>query len=1070
MPEPRDEKYRRMIVENLNDSILVEAGAGSGKTTSLVKRMLALIASGRCSVENMAAVTFTRKAAAELKGRFQIDLEDAFLNEKDPEKQSRYHQGLTNLEHLFAGTIHSFCARILRERPIEAGLDPDFEELEEADNAVLRDRCWIEYLEELHEREAREFKKIVDLGFRPSELMGTYQALSLYPEVNAVRKKLKPPDFRSAKKALDDYLDRSWNVIPRSVADKGWDPLQTILRRAWLRCRYLDIKKDVNFIEILKIMDRSSSITQNRWPDKDVAKEQKSTFDAFRAEWVTPCLNLWRQFCHYYIMETAEPAVEYFKAVRGKNALMNFQDLLIRSADLLKNNPEVRRYFQKIVTHILVDEFQDTDPVQAEIILYLTGENANESEWHKTKVKKGALFIVGDPKQSIYRFRRADIEIYNEVKRIVRESGGRIIPLTTNFRSLPAVCDWINPIFKSKFPENATQYQPAFEPLVPHKKLSGPGLKRISIGKVNRNSQEEVARQDAERIASWIDRALKGNFKVIRTGDEINEGLSDSAGPGDFMILLRYKGHMSIYARALEARGIPYEISGGGAFNESEEIQHLLNLLTSISEPDDQVALISVLRGPFFGISDDLLYRFKENGGVFSYLRPTDKCGDKEAKERIGRAFNEMYQYYRWARTRPPASSLSLILNQLGIIPLSLTRIMGKSRSGNLLKALELTLWESSRNQISFPEMVERLQEYYSNIDVEEMNVEPGKKDVVRLMNLHKAKGLEAPVVFLADPLKETSHSPNLHISRSSTEATGHFLATRPIGRWGIEIIGIPPDWEEYEKLETKYQIAEAERLLYVATTRARQLLVVSRYVEKLDKGSWKDLYPYLDQVDELDSTDMPAQPQTEGRVVLEEFFAARQKISEGMENSRKQTYRTETVTEAAKSSAENAPFIEDTGRGMSWGRIIHKIIESITKDDKIDIGLKAEYLLREEERPISEKDAIVALVKKVMSSEVWKRMKASEIVLVEVPFSLKIEAEKLPKIVSGVIDLAFKEPDGWVIADYKSDKVDENLDDLILYYKPQVEMYREFWKEMSKEDVKEAGLYFVDAGLWVVV
>ena len=1068
MPEPQDEKYRRMIVDNLDDSILVEAGAGSGKTTSLVKRILSLIASGRCGVENMAAVTFTRKAAAELKGRFQIELEDAFLKEKDPEKQRRYHQGLTDLEHLFAGTIHSFCARILRERPIEAGLDPDFEELEEADNAVLRDRSWTEYLEELHEREAPEFKKIIDLGFRPSELMGTYQTLSLYPEVNAVRKKLKLPDFIRAKKALDGYLNRSWSVIPRSVPDKGWDQLQTILRRAWLRCRYLDIKKDVNFIEILKILDKSASVTQNRWPDKDLAKEQKSAFDAFRAEWIAPSLKLWRQFCHYHIMAITEPAVEYFKAARKKNALMNFQDLLIRAADLLKNNPEVRLYFQEKYTHILVDEFQDTDPIQAEIILYLTGENVKENMWRKTKVKKGSLFIVGDPKQSIYRFRRADIEIYNEVKRIFGKSGGRIIPLTTNFRSLPAVCDWINPIFKSKFPENATQFQPAFEPLVPHKKLSGPGLKKISIVKVNRNNQEEVARQDAERITEWIEQALKGNFKVTRTRDEINEGLSESVGPGDFMILLRYKGHMSIYARALEARGIPYEISGGGAFNESEEIKHLLNLLISISEPDDQVALISVLRGPFFGVSDDLLYRFKKNGGVFSYFMPTDKCGDMEAKERMGRVFNEMYQYYKWARTKPPASALSLILNRLGIIPLSLTRTMGESRSGNLLKALELTLWESSKNQISFSEMVERMQAYYSDIDVEEMNVEPGKKDVVRLMNLHKAKGLEATVVFLADPLKETSHPPNLHISRSSTEMIGRYLATRSKGWWGREIIGTPPDWEKYEKLESKFQKAEEVRLLYVATTRARQLLVVSRYVEKLDKGSWKALYPYLDQVDELDSADMPAQPQTEGRVVLEEFNAAKKKISEGMEKSRKQTYLIETVTEAAKPSAENAPFAEDTGRGLSWGRIIHKIIESITKDDKIDIGLKAENLLREEERPISEKDAIVALVDKVMSSEMWKRMKASEIALVEVPFSLKIEAEKLPKIVSGVIDLAFKEPDGWVIADYKSDKVDDNLDGLVSYYKPQVEMYREFWKEISKEDVKETGLYFVDIQKWV--
>ena len=154
MREPDDYKYREMIVNNLDDSILVEAGAGSGKTTSLVNRMLALIAAGKCSVDQMAAITFTRKAAAELKGRFQIALEKSFKMEKNDVKRSSYQTALTDLDLLFAGTIHSFCARLLRERPIEARLDPDFEELEEEDNIILRDQCWSEYLEGLHTQEA----------------------------------------------------------------------------------------------------------------------------------------------------------------------------------------------------------------------------------------------------------------------------------------------------------------------------------------------------------------------------------------------------------------------------------------------------------------------------------------------------------------------------------------------------------------------------------------------------------------------------------------------------------------------------------------------------------------------------------------------------------------------------------------------------------------------------------------------------------------------------------------------------------------------------------------------------
>jgi ATP-dependent helicase/nuclease subunit A len=145
-------------------------------------------------------------------------------------------------------------------------------------------------------------------------------------------------------------------------------------------------------------------------------------------------------------------------------------------------------------------------------------------------------------------------------------------------------------------------------------------------------------------------------------------------------------------------------------------------------------------------------------------------------------------------------------------------------------------------------------------------------------------------------------------------------------------------------------------------------------------------------------------------------------------------------------------------------------MLEALAREKAVDLELLAENLLKEEERLISEKELVVATVRSVMSSELWRRMKKAEKALVEVPFSLKIESGELPKIVSGAIDLAFKEPDGWIIADYKTDKVDGNLDNLVAYYKPQVEMYREFWKEMSGQGIKEAGLYFVDAEKWVCV
>ncbi|MBW1901319.1 MAG: UvrD-helicase domain-containing protein [Deltaproteobacteria bacterium] len=1070
MRKPEDEKFRQIIVKNLDNSILVEAGAGSGKTTSLIERMLALIATGRCTVDKMAAVTFTRKAAAELKGKFQIALEGVFAKEKNKEKQSRFQNALATLELLFAGTIHSFCARLLRERPIEARLDPDFEELDEIETVLLRDRCWSEYLEGLQAEGAYVLEKVTDLGLDPIKLIDTYHKAALYPEVEIARKKLKRPEFGKEKKLLKKYLEQSWKSLPKEASEKGWDGLQRILRQAWLRSFYFNPDKDQDFIKILNGLDKSGGIVQNRWPTKEIAKEQKAEFDIFKDEIISPCLKKWQKYCHYFIMELVVPAVTHFKEVREKSSLMDYQDLLLRSAELLRNNSEVRKYFQNRFTHILVDEFQDTDPIQAEVMLYLTGENLEETAWQKTRIKPGSLFIVGDPKQSIYRFRRADIDIYNEMKRIVKNSGGLIVPLTANFRSLPAVCDWINPIFKSKFPEKASQYQPGFEPLVPFKKMKNPGVKRITIGKVPGNRSKEIARQDAERIAAWIDWALDGNFKILRTKEETKERQSEVAGPGDCMILLRYKAHLSMYAKALEERGIPYEISGGGAFNESEEIKHLLNLLAAVSEPEDQVALVSTLRGPFFGVSDDLLYRFRKKGGLFNYFAPADKCSDEEACVRIGDIFGKINKYHYWARNKPPAAALSMILNHLGIIPLALTRKMGESRAGNLMKALELSLGDSSGSQTSFYDMVERLGEFYNDIDVEGMSIEPGKKDAVRIMNLHKAKGLEATVVFLAEPSKDISHPPGLHISRFEKKAAGYFIASAQTGEYTREIAGIPPDWEKYEALEFEYQKAEEERLLYVATTRARQLLVVSRYPEKPTKGAWKDLNRYLYEVEELETEKMAVTAVDEGNIIPEDFEVGKTKINERISKSKMHSYITESVTAASKASVKETPFSEDTGQGMSWGRIFHKMIEAVTKDASVDFDLMAENLLKEEERPVSEKDLIIKTIKAVMSSKLWRRMKKSENALVEVPFSLKVDEAGTTKIVSGVIDLVFKEPEGWVIADYKTDKVDENLNGLVNYYRPQVELYSKFWEEMTGEKVKESGLYFVDTNEWVNV
>jgi ATP-dependent helicase/nuclease subunit A len=201
-----------------------------------------------------------------------------------------------------------------------------------------------------------------------------------------------------------------------------------------------------------------------------------------------------------------------------------------------------------------------------------------------------------------------------------------------------------------------------------------------------------------------------------------------------------------------------------------------------------------------------------------------------------------------------------------------------------------------------------------------------------------------------------------------------------------------------------------------------------------------------------------------------EEVAARKAEIAEKYETCRQASYKVEAVTKASEPPGGEVPFVSETGMGMSWGRIIHRMLEAAVREKDIDLELLAENFLREEERLLSEKDLVVGTVRAVMASELWKRMKKAEEVLVEVPFSMNVGGEVVPKIVAGVIDLAFRESDGWVIADYKTDKVDEKVDTLVAYYRPQIQMYSEFWEKMSGDRVKEAGLYFIDAGQWLTL
>jgi ATP-dependent helicase/nuclease subunit A len=1043
-----DAEARRAIREDLEVSLLVEAAAGTGKTTSLIERMTALVRGGAATVDHLSAVTFTIRAAAELSERFQASLEAA-ARQAAGEEKTRLEAALSRLDSAFIGTIHAFCARLIRERPVEAGVDPGFTEMDEPENAAARLEAWDRYTERLFTGSSPVLPRLAALQVRLEDLRQTYETLSDNEDVApAIGPEEPPPDFTAERAAVAGFLARAVPGVPAEMPAGGWNDFQEAVRRAARLVSVRDTSDAAAFARVLEALARAKKRSTE-------AGHLRTEFETLCRDTLGPGLTRWRQYLHPILMRAVAPAAAEYAAWRRRNGRLNFQDLLLLARDLLRDHPHVRRAFQGRFVPILVDEFQDTDPIQAEILFYLTGEDTEEKDWKKLSPRPGSLFVVGDPKQSIYRFRRADIETYGAVRERI-EKNGRVLNLSASFRATGRLCGWVNGVFAGQFPAAASPDQAAWVPLEAQRPEGTPGVFRLETRTAG-SATAPVVEQDATRIARAIQAAVR----------------SAERRPGDFLILFRTRKFMSEYARALEARGIPYELSGGGAFKDSEELRALLPFLRAIADPDDPVAFTAVLRGPLFGVDDEALYRHARTGGRFSFRAALPA----EPDPRIEGACRLLREGEALAGDLPPGAAIARLCGRLGWTAYAAARELGDSRAGNLLKAIAAARTFSTEG-LDFGGVVAELDRLTGEGYIEEMSAQPGRAGAVRLMTVHGAKGLEAPVVFLADPRREHDRPVQFWIDRTGEHAKGHWRVIRETDNFGVVDIAEPRGWEAMEKIEKAFDDAERTRLLYVAATRAREMLVVSVWKQgrsERAQGPWGAFAPFLTE----DLTEAAAPPRgarpAPMKDLASELDAFRVERLRRAASDAVPTFRVVAVTDVAH-AAGRKPAWESTGRGMSWGRVLHGALEAAMRHPNLELRLHAANLLAEEERPEGEVEEVVRLVESVRGSPLWTRALAAKRCLVEVPFALNVPspelgiAEALPEsLLQGAVDLAFEEEDGWVLVDYKSDTVASNRDELVRFYAPQVTLYRRYWERLTGRPAR-AALFFVATGetVWV--
>ncbi|MNO42698.1 ATP-dependent helicase/nuclease subunit A [compost metagenome] len=1062
-----DRTARESIARILDQTFLVEAGAGSGKTTSLVGRMIALLESGRVTVEQIAAITFTRKAADELKSRFRLELELRIRNAAEPQS-SLLRQALKEIDRSFMGTIHSFCGRLLRERPIEAKLDPTFRELEEEEAAMLRDQCWDDYLINLIDNGQEEtIAGLGELQVNVEDLRQVYHRVCDYTDVQIDTVPSPRPDFDLIRLSLPPMMDEASNFIPTVKPERGWDALQSLIRDGRRMVAMHGLHDDMRVLQLAQLFERNIDATLNRWTDSAKAKEFKVMFQEWQSRVLVPFLRAWREYLYPQLVDFVRPAVEYGVRRRRALGLLDFQDLLMKATALLREHAEVRRFFAGRYARVFVDEFQDTDPIQAELMFLLTGDDSNESDWRRIIPKLGSLFVVGDPKQSIYRFRRADISTYNWVKNKIR-SCGEVLQLSANFRSVHAIGQFVNDEFIERFPNAETEHQAAFVTMETRTGNSSDsvlnGVYTITHTKMS-GGKAAIAEADADRVARSIAWACSGQLKIQEKQSGYDGGIIlRDATPGDFLVLLKRREFLHLYAEKLEQYGVPSITSGSSAMYE--EIDALSLLANCLNDQGDRISLLAVLKGMLFAVSDNALFHYKMQGFPISYTYLPNRDEVSEQSLPVYMALEKIVEYARIIRQLPALSALIHIVEDLGLIPFAAVRSTGRARAGTLIKLLHV-LQKESMAVTCWPELCSYLLKMVEEAKLECGDLFAGQQNAVRIMNLHKAKGLEAPVVFLACPCGESDHDASEHIDRSDIPAHGYFSIIRRKG-YQEEVIAHPPGWIELAERERLYMNAEKERLLYVAATRAKQLMIISRYPDRPAIDPWSSFESGLHEGMELfDATIAPVIPSLYDVVHDQKVDEA--EIREWRSKLAEPTYRTASVTELAKSGTAQPPR-PLKGRGMAFGSTVHRCIELLgSSGTPGQLELQIQFIAEEEGMEESLIPDVKAMLEDVVNHPLWKRAlrakrKIHELPLRTISTDMAIEGGTAKTLfLKGVIDFLFEEEDGWVVIDFKTDVYEDGQQQAFVdFYRPQVTAYMEELNRAFGLKVKEAGLYFL--------
>jgi ATP-dependent helicase/nuclease subunit A len=858
-----DRAARDVITGSLDKTVVVEAAAGTGKTTELVKRIVRILASGRATVDSIVAVTFTEKAAGELKLRLREALERERAAAAESDARGRLDRALTSLEEAHVSTIHGFCADLLRERPVEARVDPLFTVLTETQAERLFDDAFNGWLQaqlanppEGIRRALRRSSGGFGAGGRtPDGPIGRLQRAAwelvqwrdfdaawtrrpfdrdaemarVIPELHAFADQTAAPSYAKDFLFLDTAPSRHLSLeirVQQSFGEAdadGWE------------ARLVDLSRDRNFAKARHGRGPGYKQGVTRAAVLAALDGLRAHLDQFRMDADADLAAA--------LQQELAGAVERYEALKARSGALDFLDLLVKARDLVKDNAVVRRGFQRRFTHLFVDEFQDTDPLQAEILLLLASCDPAATDWRKVTPVAGRLFVVGDPKQSIYRFRRADVGIYREVCERLERSGATLVKLTTSYRSVPDIQACVNAAFSPVMTGDAftlqadyvplSRFRPAIaaQPAVIALPVPEPyGARNVSAIAIEKSLPDAVG-----AFVDWI--VNESGWKVTeRTGDS----LVDVAARHVCILFRRFLSFgedvTQRYVRALEARGVSHVLVGGKTFHDREEVETMRAALAAIEWPDDELSVFAALRGALFAIGDEELLEWKQRFGVFHPFRipdlfrtdPGARASELNHLGPIATSLALLGALHRRRNYVPVAETIQRLLDATRAHVGFVLRAGGEQALANVLHIAELARQYETDGGISFRGFVEELRVASESAEAAEAPILEEGSDGVRIMTVHKAKGLEFPIVILADITCRLSRA-----EAGRWVDPEHRRCALKLGGWA------PVDLLLHDAEEAARDKAEAERLAYVAATRARDVLVVPAIGDAVYEGGW---------------------------------------------------------------------------------------------------------------------------------------------------------------------------------------------------------------------------------------